>query len=498
MSDTPDRPGASSGALPDAQEHRWSRRLVLWAAVLTLANVLADVAVGSPMMVLPQLMAQFDTDQAAWLSASALLAGAIWSPLLAKASDIVGKRRVLLGTLVLACAGALVCLVAPNLGVFLAGRLLQGAAFGAVFISVALVRQICTPRVAMAVVGLVTSGSSVVGIIEPFLMQPVIDAFGARSVFGVAAVLAAVAALSVRAVIPESPVRVAGRIDWTGALLLGGGLAAVLAFISLAGDAGPSAGLVVLLLAGAAALAGWAFLALRTEDPIIDLRALSRPILMTLLAVVLAAGAFRSMLQLTALVAQVPAGLGLGYGLGEGEAVALLLAVPNLGIVVGGVCAGWAAGRVGPGIPLVAAVVVGAAATFTMLAGVSVLPLAVVCGAVGGMAAGAVGASGYNLATDLAGPERQGMIAGLVSVMMALGSVVFTFAGSEVLKAAQVPGLTADGTPVSTAGGVHLYVAAAGAVFLLAVVPAILVARYRDGGAPAGGTRTAAGRHVRA
>ncbi|WP_280414225.1 MFS transporter [Nocardia carnea] len=467
-------------AVRGGREHRWSKRLVLWAAVLTLANVLADVAVGSPMMVLPQLLEHFDTGQAAWLNASAMLAGAIWSPLLAKSSDIFGKRRVLIGTLLLACAGALICLAAPDIWIFLVGRFLQGAAFAAVFLTVALTREICTPRVAMAVVGLVTSGSSVVGILEPFLMQPVIDAFGFRSVFVTAALLAAVAALSVRTFIPESPIRGTGRIDLAGALLLGGGLGAVLAYISLGRDLGwLSVGMIALLGAGAAALAGWAHLALRADDPLIDLRALSRPILLTLLAVVLAAGSFRSMLQLTSLIAQIPPGLGLGYGLGDGETVAVLLATPNIGIVIGGIGAGWLAGRFGPALPLVGGIAVGALATFTMLAGVSVLPLAIACGAMVGLAAGAIGASGYNLATGIAAPERHGTFAGLVSVMMALGSVVFSFAGNAVLEATRVPGVTADGAPVSTATGVHLYVAMAGGLFVLAAVPAIMLVRSR-------------------
>ncbi|MGA5358306.1 MFS transporter [Streptomyces purpurascens] len=463
-----------------AQEQRWSKRLILWAAVLTLANVLADVAISSPMMVLPQLMEHFDTDQAAWLNASAMLAGAIWSPLLAKSSDLFGKRRILIGTLLLACTGALVCLVAPNVWIFLVGRFLQGAAFAAIFITVALARQICTPRVAMALVGLVTSGSSIVGIVEPFLMQPVIDVFGYRSVFFVAALLAAAAALCVRSFIPESPVRGTGRIDLAGALLLGGGLAAVLAYTSLGSDLGwLSGGMVALLAAGAAGLAGWAFLALRVDEPIIDIRALSRPILLTLLALVLAAGSFRSMLQLTGIIAQVSPDLGLGYGLGDGEAVAVLLAAPNLGIVIGGTCAGWLAGRFGPALPLLGGIAVGAAATFAMLAGVSVLPLAIACGTMLGMAAGAIGASGYNLATSIEAPERQGTIAGLVSVVLALGSVVFNIAGGEVLKATLIPGTSADGAAVSTATGVYLYVAMAGVLFALAAVPAIMLARKR-------------------
>ncbi|WP_433696877.1 MFS transporter [Nocardiopsis sp. CA-288880] len=474
MKDTPATPA------PGAQEHRWSKRLLLWAAVLTLANVLADVAIGSPMMVLPQLLAHFDTDQAAWLNASAMLAGALWSPLLAKSSDIFGQRRVLVATLLLACAGALVCLAAPNVWVFLAGRFLQGAAFAAVFITVALVRQICTPGVAMAVVGIVTSGSAVVGIAEPFLMQPVIEVFGHRSVFVAAALLAAAAALCVRSFIPESPIRGTGRIDVGGALLLGGGLGAVLAYISLGSDLGwLSGGTVALLAAGTAALTGWAFLALRVEEPVIDIRALSRPILLTLLALVLAAGSFRSMLQLTGIIAQVPPDLGLGYGLGHGEAVAVLLAAPNLGIVVGGTCAGWIAGRFGPALPLLGGIAVGAVATFAMLAGVSVLPVAIACGAMVGMAAGAIGASGYNLATGIEAPERQGTVAGLVSVVLALGSVVFNFAGGEVLKATQIAGTSADGAPVSTAAGVYLYVAMAGVLFVLAAVPATMLVRNR-------------------
>ncbi|MFM9609003.1 MFS transporter [Streptomyces sp. V2] len=472
--------GTLEESAPVLREHRWSGRLVLWALVLTLANVLADLAVSSPMMVLPQLLDRFDTDQAAWLNVSALLAGALWSPLLAKASDVLGKRKMLVATLLLACGGALVCLVAPNLWIFLAGRLLQGAAFAAVFLTVALARQICTPRVAMALIGLVTSGSSVVGIVEPYVMQPAIDVFGYRSVFFVAAVLAAVAALCVRTLIPESPVRGTGRVDLKGALLLGGGICAVLAYVSLGGDQGRlSGGMLALLAGGIAALTGWVLLALRTEEPVVDLRGLSRPILLTLLALVLAAGSFRSMLQLTSIVAQVPADLGLGYGLGEGEAVAVLLSAPNLGIVAGGTLAGWLAGRYGPALPLLGGIVLGAAATFAMLAGVSVLPLAIACGTLAGAAAGAIGASGYNLATSLEAPERQGTAAGLVSVVLALGSVVFTFAGGEILKATEIAGVSADGAPVSTATGVQLYAGMTGVLFLLAAVPALILARRR-------------------
>jgi MFS family permease len=439
------------------EERRWSRRLIGWVAVLVLANRMADTVITTPQMVLTQMLEHFGTDQVAWLNSSALLAGAIWSPLLAKSADIFGKRRVLLVTVFVAGAGSVVCLIAPNLGVFLLGRLLQGAAMAVVFLTVALTRQICGPRVAMTAIGIVTSASAVVGIVEPFLMTPLIDRFGFQSVFVVSVALAAVAALCVRLFIPESPVRSSGRVDVGGALLLGGGL-------------------IVLLVAGVAALISWVALALRVDEPIVDIRALSRPLVLTLLAVVLAAGSFQSVLQLTSLLSEVSPELGLGYGLADGSPVALLFAAPAPGILLGGTFAGWLATRIGPARTLLGGIVIGTVATFMMLAGVSSFPLAIASVGLLGMAAGAIGTSGFNLATDLAPPERHGVVSGLVSVMLSVGGVVVTVAGAVVLNATATE---VGGAPQNTATGVYLYVLIAGMLFVLAAVTATVLARQQ-------------------
>ena len=135
----------SKAHLTDAAEDRWSGRLVRWLAVLVVANLLADLVIVAPLLVLPQMLQHFGTDQAALLNASAMLAGAMWVPLLGKSADIHGKRRVLGITLLVAGAGSLVCLVAPNIVVFVFGRFLQGAGVAAVFLTVALTRQVCAP-----------------------------------------------------------------------------------------------------------------------------------------------------------------------------------------------------------------------------------------------------------------------------------------------------------------------------------------------------------------
>jgi MFS family permease len=331
----------------------------------------------------------------------------------------------------------------------------------------------------MTAIGIVTSASAVIGIVEPFLMEPLIDRFGYRSVFVVSVALSAVAGLCVRMFVPESPIRTNGKVDVGGAMLLGGGLAAVLGYISLGQDIGwLTGGMIVLLTAGAAALAGWALLALRVAEPIVDIRALSRPLLLTLLAVVLAAGAFQSVLQLTGLIAEVPAGLGLGYGLGELGPSALLFAAPAPGIVLGGSFAGWLAGRIGPARTLLGGIAIGTVATFTMLAGVSSFPMAVTGVALLGLAAGAIGTSGFNLATDLAAPERQGVVSGLVSVMLSLGGVVVTVASTAVLNATATE---VGGTQQNTATGVYLYVLISGILFAVSTVTAAVLVRSRPG-----------------
>ncbi|WP_225878732.1 MFS transporter [Spongiactinospora rosea] len=252
-----------------AQLHtRWSGRLGRQVAILILANIIVDTVIGAALLVLPQMLDHFGTDQAAWLNASAMLAGAMWAPLLGKSADMYGTRKVLAITLTIGCTGGLVCLVAPNMWVFIAGRLLQGAAVAAVFLTVALIRQTCAPRIAMTVTGIVTSGSAIFGVASPFLFQYLAEQYGFQIVFVVSAVLAGIAAIMVRALLPESPIKIVGRLDVVGAGLLGGGLAAVLSYISLGPEFGWSAvGPLALLAGGVALLFLWAVAVRRVPNP---------------------------------------------------------------------------------------------------------------------------------------------------------------------------------------------------------------------------------------
>ncbi|MFD5249361.1 MFS transporter [Amycolatopsis sp. NPDC058340] len=459
---------------------RWNGRLAGLVAVLVLVNFMVDTAITAPLLVLPEMLDHFGTDQTAWLNASAMLAGVMWAPLLGKSADVHGKRKVLVLTLLLSCAGALVCAVAPSLWVFVPGRLLQGAAVAALFLSVAIVREICAPRIAMVVVGIVTSGSAVLNIGSRFLTEELAAEFGFQILFVVSAVVAIAMAICVRGVIPESVVRTPGRSDAGGALLLGGGLAGVLAYVSLGSEFGWFALAPMLLLTGGvAALSRWLLVSSRKPGALIDIRNIGAPLALTLLVLVLSTGSYQSMLQLIPLVSDVSVDQGLGYGLAGQGALALLLAAPGVGVMIGGPVAGVLATRVGPATTLAGGIALGTVGTVGMFAGVSQFPVAVFFAFLLGFTVGALGTSGFNLAGSLAPAERQGIVSSLVMVVVAIGSVVLDFVGAAVLKSTAV---SVGGETVNSGTGVFSYITIASVAFVMAaVLVALLVRKTRSG-----------------
>lgn len=468
----------STHAPPGRPPHtRWNPRLVGQIAALLLANLTADSVIVMPLFVLPQALDHFDTTQAAWIGSTAMLAGAMWAPLFGKSADIRGKRRMLTVALLVACCGAVVCLVAPDLWIFVLGRMLQGAAVAAVFLAVSLVRDLCAPRIAMPAVGAVTTCAGVVGIALTSSVESLVADFGFRVVFAASALAAIVAATCIRAFVPESEVRTPGRVDVTGTLLLGGGVVAVLGYTSLGPDLGwLSAGALALLTAGVAALTRWHLVSSRVPEPVIDLRNLGRPMVLTLLVVVLATGAGQSMDQLLSLIAQVPADQGLGYGLDAQGSLALLFGLPAVGVMAGGLLSGRLAARTDPAVALAAGVLVGAVAALGMFLGASSFPAAVFFAFFLNLSMGSLLASGFNMAAVLTAPHRQGATASIVSVASAIGSVGVSFAGAAVLSGTRV---TVDGRAVNSATGVYSYIATSAGLFAIAAVLASLLLAQR-------------------
>ena len=97
---------------------------------------------------LPRVAAEFGgTGAYAWVTTAYLLAGSVTAPVHGKLGDVFGRKRVLLGALALFLLGSLACGLAPSAGLLIAGRVLQGAGSGGLFVSVgASLGEMFTPR----------------------------------------------------------------------------------------------------------------------------------------------------------------------------------------------------------------------------------------------------------------------------------------------------------------------------------------------------------------
>ncbi|WP_405539596.1 MFS transporter [Streptomyces sp. NBC_00075] len=465
--------------VPTTDGGGWTPKTLSWLLMLVLSVEVASIIYAAPLVALPKILTHYHTSQSAWITTAVTLVGAVWAPILGKYADLHGKRRLLIITLLISAAGSLLCTVAPTFGWLLAGRALQGAVLAAPFLCISLVRQTFPVKTIAVGVGVVATGSGLLTAGMPYFMGWLVDGTGFRSVFWFPAVMALVVAACVRALIPESPVRAQGRVDFLGALLLGAALAAVLAAISLGEGWGwLSLKTTGLFITGLAVLVLWVFQALRTREPLVDVRFLKqRPLVLTMLIAGLAGGSGACFFLMISIVSQTPPVLGLGYGFGtDSLGIARYLAPFSLGVLIGGIIGGQLTQRVGPARTLVISqviTVVGAvasAATITSAAGILV-PIAVV-GVGVGMAAG----SAYNLIIELVPSTLQATIAGMASVMISVFSSAVPVVVIAILNSSFATMM--NGIPLYSLSGVRFsflvpgIIAAAGTITALALVAA--------------------------
>ncbi|HEY7262547.1 MAG TPA: DHA2 family efflux MFS transporter permease subunit [Trebonia sp.] len=194
-----------------------------------------------------------------------------------RAADLLGRRRVFLGGLLAFSAASLADALAPTGGALIAFRAIQGA--GAAAMSPAALSILTTlfpqgPERARAlgVWGAVAGSGSAAGVLLGGVLT---QAFGWPAIFYINVPVGIVAAvLTPRLIPPLRPAEVTrARIDLPGAVLVTGGLAAVVYGLIQGSEAGwSSARTLVSLAVGAVLLALFVVVEHRTENPLVPLR----------------------------------------------------------------------------------------------------------------------------------------------------------------------------------------------------------------------------------
>lgn len=156
------------------------------------------------------------------MSTAFYLSGAIANVVLLRWSDYIGRKRVLLGILVVLCIGTVLCIFAQSLPMFVVGRILQGPSNVTYGLAFMIMRERLSPTTFGVCCGIVSAVNGGVAGGDALLGGVMVDHFGFRSLFvlilGVGIIALAFTWTSVPA--DERGRRAAGRMDWIGAALI--------------------------------------------------------------------------------------------------------------------------------------------------------------------------------------------------------------------------------------------------------------------------------------
>ncbi|WP_369368244.1 MFS transporter [Streptomyces sp. CG4] len=421
-----------------------------------------------------------------WTVTATLLSGAVLTPVLGRAGDMYGKRRVLTCALALMTIGSVLCALTSDIGVFIAARALQGAAASVVPLSISVLRDELPPERRGSAVALMSSTVGIGAALGLPLAALVVQYADWHTMFWLTGALGAAGVAATWWAVKESPMREPGRFDVLGALGLGTGLVCLLLGVSQGGTWGwGSARVLGLFLAAAVVLALWWWQQLRAERPLVDLRLVSRPrVGLSHVAALLAGFAFYANSLVTAQLVQAPRATGYGLDLSIVATGLCLLPGGVTMLLLSPLSARISAAR-GPRITLALGAAVIACGYAVRIADSRDLWM-IILGAT-------VVATGTTLAYSAlptlilrAVPAAQTASANGVNVLMrTIGQATSSAAVAAVLVHHSGP---VGGAPIPTLHGYQLAFAMAGAVALAACAAALTI----PGDGPAAGIRRAA------
>jgi EmrB/QacA subfamily drug resistance transporter len=449
----------------------------LTLAILSLGTMAYALLQSAVVPALPDLERSLHTSETGvtWVLTAYLLSASVATPVLGRLGDMYGKERLLLTAYVLLTAGTLMAALVNSLGPLIVARVIQGVGGGVFPLAFGIIRDEFPRDKIAGAIGLLSAIFGIGGGAGVVAGGLIVEHLSWHWLFWIPLIALVGAVFLTWRFVPESPLRVPGRINWLGGALMAVGLAAVLLAISEATTWGwGSTKTIGLLIGGLAVCAAWVFAELRAEEPLVDMGMMRlRGVWTTNLAgFLLGAGMFASFVLVPQFV-EMPKST--GYGFGASVFVGGLYLLPStMTMLVTGALAGRLAKRFGSKRALVAGAFIGAV-SFAVLVGAHSSPwhfylATALLGAGIGLAFAAMG----NLIVNAVPPEQTGVATGMNTVMRSIGGAV----GSQIAATMIADHLLPSGLPAE-----HGYVLAfsVSLAFLALCVLASLLVPGRPG-----------------
>ncbi|MEV1025253.1 MFS transporter [Streptomyces sp. NPDC050264] len=320
-------------------EPRPQRPVALIVVILIFAAVVSSFEATMMYTALPEIIQQFKStpSDAGWILTGFLLVGAASAAISGRLGDAFGRRNVLIVVLLASIIGSVVSLMSDSLAGLIAGRAIQGLAGGLVPLCVGILRESLPSKSLPVAVATVAGAAMWGGAGGNIVSGNIVDAWGWRYVFVVAAVVAAVTAAGAF-LLPRSTAKARlGRVDWFGGVLFAPGIALALYGVHESSSWGWSSGKTIgFLVGGLAVLALWVVWELRVEDPLINIRFfLNRKLGLTLVATAFVSfGTLGVSGFVGQLIWQTPEAAPVGLGLSAGTAGDLSFGIGLIGFVL--------------------------------------------------------------------------------------------------------------------------------------------------------------------
>ena len=193
--------------------------------IASLSSFLVPYTASSITVALPAMAAQFHSDAVTlgWITSAYIIAAAVFIVPFGRYADIIGRKKVFLGGLIVFTFASLGCAFAPGEGLLIGARFLQGIGGAMLFAtSVAMVTQVYGPGERGWALG-ITIATVYAGLsIGPFLGGILTDHFGWPSIFLINVPLGiATLALTLWGVKHEWADAAGERFDLGGAVIYG-------------------------------------------------------------------------------------------------------------------------------------------------------------------------------------------------------------------------------------------------------------------------------------
>jgi MFS family permease len=255
---------------------------------------------------------------ASWAVTANLLAAAVFTPVLGRLGDLHGRRPVMIGIVVLVLAGSILAATTTSLPLLVIGRVLQATSFGLFPLGIGVLREELPPKRltgAMALVsGMLSVGAGLGITITGLLMRG--EGADYHKLFWLSIGMSILGLIGVL-LLPRRPAVATGKLDWTGAAVLGLGLVLLVMPLEQGNTWGWASPATLGSLAGAVVvLALFVLMERRLKQPLVTTRMLRhRPIVIAHVAGLSTGFAlFAIFLSVSALVQAPPSVTGYGFG----------------------------------------------------------------------------------------------------------------------------------------------------------------------------------------